>query len=70
MSRRLAAERYTRKGDPLRLDCGYRRNGAEPGSASSALIRIFHAVSLDGDIETAKVLAFASPRMHEGVSPP
>ena len=62
MSKRLAAERYTRKGDPLRLDCGYRYTNGAP------TIRIFQAVSLDGDVEMAKVLAFTSARMREGVA--
>jgi hypothetical protein len=61
MAKRLAAERYTRKGDPLRLDCGYKH--ANGGDA----IRMFHAVSLDGDIEMAKVLAFSATPLREGV---
>jgi hypothetical protein len=63
MNKRLAAERYTRKGDPLRLDCGYRRAvGPGPG------IRIFQAVSLEGDVEMARVLAFTAPHLREGVA--
>ena len=64
MSKRLAAERYTRKGDPLRIDCGYRRQ--DPGSGSA--IRMFQAVSLEGDVEMAKVLAFTAAPMREGVA--
>jgi hypothetical protein len=63
MNKRLAAERYTRKGDPLRLDCGYRKVvGSEPA------VRIFQSVSLEGDLEMARVLAFAAPQLREGVA--
>lgn len=58
MSKRIAAAKYTQPGDPLRIDCGYRPNG---------IIRMFHAVSLDGDIDLAKVLAFSMPSLKEGV---
>ncbi len=67
MTRRIAAERYTRRGDPLRLDCGYR---PEPGqvAASGNLLKIFHAVSLEGDVELARVLAFTAPQLREGIA--
>ncbi len=58
LRKRIAASQYTRPGDPLKLDCGYRPNG---------VIRMFQAVSLDGDLEAAKVLAFASQKLREGV---
>ncbi len=58
MRKRIAAAMYTRPGDPLRIDCGYRPNG---------VIRMFHAVSLAGDVEAAKVLAYSSPMLAEGV---
>ena len=63
MNKRIAAERYTRKGDPLRLDCGYRK---DPKVGDT--LRIFQAVSLDGDLESAKGLAFMSPQLHAGVA--
>lgn len=59
MQRRISAARYTRPGDPLRLDCGYRPNG---------VVRIFQAVSLSGDLEGAKVLAFSASDLREGVA--
>jgi hypothetical protein len=59
MRKRIAASVYTQPGDPLRIDCGYRPNG---------VIKMFHAVSLDGDIEAAKILAFSAPRLREGVA--
>jgi hypothetical protein len=58
MRKRIAVAGYTRPGDPLRIDCGYRPNG---------VIRMFHAVSLEGDSEVAKVLAFSAPALTEGV---
>jgi hypothetical protein len=63
LSKRIPTERYTRKGDPLKLDCGYRKD-TKTGNA----LRIFHAVSLDGDLESAKVLAFTSPQLRDGVA--
>ncbi len=57
MRKRIAASRYTRAGDPLRIDCGY-RNG---------MVRMFQAVSLEADVEAAKGLAFSAPRLREGV---
>jgi hypothetical protein len=58
MRKRIAASQYTREGDPLRIDCGYRPNG---------IIRMFHAVSLEGDLEAAKVLAFSQEELSAGV---
>lgn len=58
MRKRISAASYTRPGDPLRIDCGYRPNG---------VVRMFHAVSLEGDSELAKVLAFSAPALAEGV---
>ncbi|WP_263417363.1 DUF3037 domain-containing protein [Terriglobus albidus] len=58
MRKRIAASSYTRPGDPLKIDCGYRPNG---------IVRMFHAVSLEGDLEAAKVLAFSSTALREGV---
>lgn len=59
MRRRIAASDYTRAGDPLRIDCGYRPNGT---------VRMFQAVSLNGDAEAAKVLAYSAPRLRDGVA--
>jgi hypothetical protein len=61
LRKRIAAAEYTRPGDPLRLDLGYRPNG---------VVRIFHAVSLEPGqpgLELAKVLAFSSAALHRGV---
>jgi hypothetical protein len=59
MQKRIAATAYTRPGDSLKIDCGYRPNGT---------IRMFHAVSLAGDVELAKVLAFSAPALRAGVT--
>ena len=59
MRKRIAASDYTRPGDPLRIDAGYRPNG---------VIRMFHAVSLEPGVEMAKVLAFSSEGLREGVA--
>ena len=45
LRKRIAASEYTRAGDPLRIDVGYRPNG---------MIRMFHAVSLEPGVEMAK----------------
>lgn len=57
MRKKIPAAAYTRAGDPLKLDCGY-RNGR---------VRLFHAVALDGDVETAKGLAYSAAALREGV---
>jgi hypothetical protein len=58
MRKRIAASEYTRPGDPLRIDVGYRPNG---------IIRMFHAVSLEPSVEMAKVLAFSAAGLRAGV---
>jgi hypothetical protein len=58
LRKRIAAAEYTRPGDPLRIDLGYRPNG---------LIRMFHAVSLEPGVEMAKVLAFSAAGLRAGV---
>lgn len=58
MEERIPVARYTRSGDPLKLDCGYSPNGT---------VKLFHAVSLAADVNAAKVLAFTFPRLAEGI---
>ena len=58
LRKRIAASEYTRPGDPLKIDAGYRPNG---------LIRMFHAVSLEPGVEMAKVLAFSASGLRAGV---
>jgi hypothetical protein len=57
LRKKIAAAAYTRPGDPLRIDLGY-RNGQ---------VRMFHAVSLEPGLDTAKVLAFTSSALRAGV---
>jgi hypothetical protein len=59
MQRRIAASAYTRPGDSLKIDCGYKPNG---------VVRMFHAVALASDVELAKVLAFSAPALRSGVA--
>ena len=58
LRKRIAAADYTRPGDPLRIDVGYRPNG---------MVRMFHAVSLEPGAEMAKVLAFSAAGLRTGV---
>lgn len=58
MRKRIAAADYTRPGDPLKIDAGYRPNG---------IIRMFHAVALEPGVEMAKVLAFSAAGLRAGV---
>lgn len=58
LRKQIPASQYTRPGDPLRIDAGYRPNGA---------VKLFHAVSLEPGVEMAKVLAFSSAGLRAGV---
>jgi hypothetical protein len=58
MRKQIRAAAYTRPGDPLRIDAGYRPNG---------VIKMFHAVSLEAGVEMAKVLAFSAGALKAGV---
>jgi hypothetical protein len=57
MPKHIAAARYTRPGDPLRIDCGYR----------NSKMKMFQAISLEGGVDEAKLLAFAAPGLIAGV---
>jgi len=59
MKKKIAASDYTHKGDPLKIDCGYRPNG---------VVRMFHAVPLAADVDAAKVLAFTYPDIRQGIA--
>lgn len=58
MRREIAVAQYTRRGDPLKIDCGYRPNG---------VLHLFHAVSLETDINSAKVLAYSYSEIRQGL---
>jgi hypothetical protein len=57
--RNRTVEQYTRAGDPLKIDCGYVPNG---------IVKLFHAVSLANDPDSAKILAFSFPQIAEGIA--
>ena len=63
MRKRIAASIYTQPGDPMKIDCGYGSNGGN----GNGMVKMFHAGSLDGDVEAAKVLAYSAPRLRDGV---
>jgi hypothetical protein len=56
MRKQIPAANYTKSGDPLRIDCGY-RNG---------VLKMFQAISLETNADDAKLLAFAAPQLKEG----
>jgi Protein of unknown function (DUF3037) len=58
MQEKIPVSRYTRSGDPLKIDCGYSPNGT---------VKLFHAVTLNSDVNAAKVLAFSFPRLAQGI---
>jgi hypothetical protein len=58
MWRDIPASRFTRPGDPLKIDAGYTAGGT---------IRMFHALSLEHDVNAAKILGFSFPRIAEGL---
>jgi hypothetical protein len=49
----------------MKLDCGYRTmtTPTQPGP----MVRIFQAISLEGDVDAAKGLAWAAPQLREGI---
>lgn len=72
MRKRIRAAEYTRAGDPLRIDVGYRSGvGGASGvsGVSGPLVRMFQAVSLEGGlgVEAAKGLAFSAGSLMAGV---
>ncbi len=58
MQEKIPVSRYTRSGDPLKIDCGYSPNGT---------VKLFHAVTLSTDANAAKVLAFSFPQLAQGI---
>lgn len=63
MRKRINASLYTRPGDPMKIDCGYRAMV----ESEMGLIRMFQAVSLDNDVEAAKGLAYSASSLRAGV---
>ncbi len=68
LRKRIGVAEYTRPGDPLRIDCGYRVDGLAGGPG---LVKMFQAVTLDASAsvgtEMAKVLAFSEASLRAGV---
>jgi hypothetical protein len=58
MRHNVAVSEYTHRGDPLKIDAAYRPNGT---------VHMYHALSLETDVNAAKVLAFTYPKLREGV---
>jgi hypothetical protein len=58
MRHNVAVSEYTHRGDPLKIDAAYRPNGR---------VHMYQAVSLESDVNAAKVLAFTYPKLREGV---
>ena len=54
----IKASAYTHRGDPLKIDCGYRYDGQA---------KLFQAVSLNSDVNTPKALAYSFPELKAGV---
>jgi len=66
MRKRIAASVYTRAGDPMKIDCGYKTD--LQSATAGGVIRMFQAVSLEGDVEGAKGLAYSAPQLRDGVA--
>ena len=58
MAKQIAVARYTRAGDPLKLDCGYRAGGE---------MKLFHALALTTSLDSAHVLALSYPKIRDGM---
>ena len=58
MRHNIAVSEYTHRGDPLKIDAAYRPNGT---------VHMYQALSLEADVNAAKVLAFTFPKLREGV---
>lgn len=58
MRREIAVAQYTRQGDPLKIDCGYRPNG---------VLHLFHGLSLATNADSAKILAYSYSDMRDGL---
>jgi Protein of unknown function (DUF3037) len=56
LERRVGVQEYTFKGDPLKIDYAYRRNGTRG---------FVQALSLERDASQAKVLAYTAERMRQ-----
>lgn len=58
LSKKIKASKYTHPGDSLKIDCGYRPNG---------VVRLFQAISMATETDSAKILAFSDPALSAGI---
>ena len=58
LEHRVPVEEFTHRGDPLKLDYGYRYNGTRG---------YLHAIALDRDISQSKVLAYTAESIRQRV---
>jgi len=63
MRKNIATAEYTHRGDPLRIDCAY----SPPRNGNGSRIKLFQAVSLQAEVNAAKLLAFSFPQMRAGI---
>ncbi|MGZ4787749.1 MAG: DUF3037 domain-containing protein [Terriglobales bacterium] len=61
MDKRLPVAEFTRRGDTLKLDCGY-------VDRANSIYRVFHAVPLVKDCNVAKALAYSWPMIRDGMA--
>jgi hypothetical protein len=61
MDKRLSVAEFTRRGDTLKLDCGYI-------DRANSIYRVFHAVPLINDCNLAKALAYSWPMVRDGIA--
>ena len=75
MLKKIPAADYTHRGDPLKIDCGYKlptADGSRPTTPSAvdrppSRLELFHAISLASDVDAAKILAFSFPELRDGI---
>ena len=58
MKKKIPVSEYTQSSDPLKIDCGYQ---------VKSLVKMFHATSIQADVNAAKALAFSYPDLAEGL---
>jgi hypothetical protein len=69
LGKKVPVSRYTRAGDPMRIDLAYKTGvGADGSAAALGVVRMFQAVSLEAGAEMAKVLAFSEVGLRAGVA--
>jgi hypothetical protein len=73
LDKAIPVSEYTLKGDPLKIDCGYEVPQEDLGDlhglldGTKSLRRLFHAVALTSQVDTATVLGYAWEPMRKGM---